>query len=97
MPDIFAPVLGPTHTVICTSQQVMAEVAAALAFNGCVLFVVMPTGDGYEVTVRADQRRTLDAAFMAASNLLTPRLPVVSEDAHLEQAYEDRVSGAGSD
>jgi len=97
MPDIFVPILGPTYTITCTSKQVMAEVIAELACNGGVLFVVMPTGSEYEITVRDDQRRTLDAAYMAASNFLTPRLPVAREDAHLEQNFEDRVSGAGSD
>ena len=97
MLNIFATILGPTYTITCTSQQIMAEVAAALAFNGGVLFVVIPTGDGYEITVCADQRRTLDAAFVAARNLLTPRLYVAAPDAHLEQEFEDRVSGAYTD
>jgi len=97
MSKILDPILGPTYTVTCTSRQVVAAVVANLAFNGCVLFVVIPTGDGYEITVCDNQRPTLDAACMAARNLLTPRLPVIAEDAFLEQAFEDRVSGAYTD
>ncbi len=97
MSKILDSILGPTYTVTCTSRQIVAAVAANLAFNGCVLFVVIPTGDGFEITVCDNQRPTLDAACMAAGSLLTPQLPVVAEDAFLEQAFEDRVSGAVAD
>jgi hypothetical protein len=97
MDNTFAPILSPTYSVTCPSKQVMAEVVAALAFNGGVLFAVMPTGDGYKIIVCDKQSTTLDAAFTAARNLLTPCFPVVAENAHLEQAYEDRVSGPDTD
>ena len=97
MSKILDSILGRTYTVTCASRQVVAAVVADLAFNGCVLFVVIPTGDGYEITVCDNQRPTLDAAFLAARSLLTPSLPVVAEDAFLEQAYEERISGIYTD
>ena len=70
MPNLFTPVLGLTYTRTCTSRQTIAEVAAALALDGGLLFVVMPIGgEEYEITVRADQKRTLDAAFIAADKI----------------------------
>lgn len=93
MSKILDAILGTTYTVTCTNKQIVAAVAANLAINGCVLFVVIPTGDGYEITVCENQRHTLDAAYMAARSLYTPRFPFVAEDAFLEQAYEDRVCG----
>ena len=93
MLNTFTPILGPTHTITCASKLIMTGVVSALASNGGDLFVVMPTFNEYESIVRVDQRRTLDAAFMAASHLLTSSMPFVAEDVHLEQAYEDRVCG----
>jgi hypothetical protein len=97
MSRILDTILGKTYTVLCTNRQVVAAVSAALAINGCVMFVVLPTGDGYEITVCENQQDILDAVYEAACRLRMPRFPVVAGDAFLEQAYEDRVSGAYSD
>jgi hypothetical protein len=94
MSKIFDSILGPTYTRTCTSRLVCAEIVAKLAFNGCVLFVVIPTEEGYDITVCDNQRSTLDSFCTKATNLLNPRLAVVTEDAYLEQAYEGRISGS---
>jgi len=93
MSKIFDSILGPTYTLTCTSRQVLAEIVARIAFNGCVLFIVIPTGDGYEITVCENQKQNLDELCIAATNQLAPRLAVIAEDAFLELAYEDRISG----
>jgi hypothetical protein len=94
MSKIFDSILGPTYTLTCTSRQVLAEIVAKLSLNGCVLFVVIPTGDGYEITVCDNQKPTLDELSITATNQLVPRLAVIAEDAFLELAYEDRISGS---
>ncbi len=43
MLNTFTPILGPTHTITCASKPIMTELVAALAPNGGVVFVVMPT------------------------------------------------------
>ena len=58
MSKILDSILGKTYTVNCTSRQVVTAVVANLAFNGCVLFVVIPTGDGFEIIVCDNQRHT---------------------------------------
>ena len=86
MSKIFDPTLGPTFTVACTSRRLLAEICTDIAFNGWVLFVVVPTGGGFEITVCEDHRTALEAAHLGARNLCIPRLPDNLEGAFLEQA-----------
>jgi hypothetical protein len=97
MPEVYAPILGPTYTVSGVCKQVMAAVTRALVLAGGVLFVVTLTGDEYEISVRFDQRHILDNILTAAGKHMTPSLSVFAEDAHLEQVFEDRIGGVDTD
>jgi hypothetical protein len=86
------------HSITVNSRDAMSQIVGRLASKGEVLVCVIPLPeDAYEICVREDQARALDEAADAAGQpeQLSAPHPVHAPDEHLEQAYEDRVSGPG--
>ena len=86
------------HSITVTSRDAMSQIVGQLASEGDALLCVIPLPeDEYEICVREDQARALEEAAHAAGQpeQLQTLHPVMAPDEHLEQAYEDQVSGSG--